>query len=171
MRIVGVGQMFNFQTGEVEDRIQIISSIGTQFSVPTTNEGAALLVKMAMAARNYPTDDEVDIAESVGKIPDSSISDDEDLSGVSVFGGSDSSTEDWDDGGDDDLGSGHTQMFSQTKPKSPSLGRTSNPPDRSGVPSYGISRVDERGNPILPEAPAGIAFEDDDEEDDPGESI
>lgn len=175
MKIVGVGQMFNFQTGQVEDRVQIVSAAGAQFSIPTSNEGAALLVKMAMAARQYPTEEEraIDPTEEY---------EDE---GVAVFGGGmgvvappqsteghmDQEGDDWDAGSDDDLGKGHTQMFEKTAPKQSSLGRRSNPPDRSGVPSHGISRVDEHGNPILPAAPVGVGFEDDEEDDDPGESI
>jgi hypothetical protein len=48
------------------------------------------------------------------------------------------------------------------------LGLARNPADRSGVPSYGISRVDDKGNPILPAAPQEDTMDD---EDDPGEQI
>ena len=153
MRIVGVGQMLNFQTGEVEDRIQVVTRIGTQFSVTTTNEGAALLVKMAMAARGDPQEESVEFPDD----------------GAAVFGG------DADEPSDEQVAvfqhTVETKAQRQATVSSgvPSMGIRKNPPDRSGVPSVGISRVDERGNPILPEAPEGL--DEDDEEDDPGEQI
>lgn len=63
------------------------------------------------------------------------------------------------------------RMFSKTQQthRSPGvdLGLRRNPADRSGVPSYGISRVDEKGNPVLPPAPDVTM----DDEEDPGEQV
>lgn len=60
------------------------------------------------------------------------------------------------------------QIFTKTKSSASSkLGMRRNSSDRSGVPSLGISRVDEKGNPILPPAPSSFIEEDDD----PGEQI
>ena len=161
MRIIGVGQMFNFQTGEVEDRVQIVSGIGNQFTIPTTNEGAALLVKMSMAAREYQTEDESPTYWDQ-QVRDGE--DEDDLAGAEVFGGE-----------SEEPSEEQVAMFQHTveakaqRQATTSLGIRRNPADRSGVPSMGISRVDERGNPILPEAPGG--FDEDEEEDDPGEQI
>ena len=153
MKIVGVGQMFNLQTGEMEDMVQIIAPDGSQFSIPTTNDGARILVTKALDGRfeepEEPAAEDVDFSEDVY-----------DDDGIATFGGDVDEPEEPEE-----------EPRVVARPKSPGLGRKMNNPDRSGVPSYGISRVDDRGNPILPEAPQGISFEDDDEEDDPGESI
>lgn len=62
------------------------------------------------------------------------------------------------------------QIFKKTQRTSgggKKLGLRRNPADRSGVPSFGIARVDEKGNPILPAAP-DTTIED---EEDPGEQV
>lgn len=60
------------------------------------------------------------------------------------------------------------QKTQQTKSSPQSrLGVRRNPADRSGVPSYGIAQVDEKGNPVLPAAPDRTM----DDEEDPGEQV
>ena len=165
MRIVGVGQMFNFQTGQMEDRIQVISADGESFSIPTTNEGAQILVKKAMSNGHRPlVEEEDDVQRAFGEHTESDHQPlPEDVPGADVFGG--------DEG---EPSEEQVAMFQHTletkRRKTASLGVRKNPPDRSGVPSHGIARVDEMGNPMLPEAP-DAPFDDYDEEDDPGEQI
>jgi hypothetical protein len=61
------------------------------------------------------------------------------------------------------------RIFQKTQQTAKSkLGLRRNPADRSGVPSMGIARVDEKGNPILPAAPDTTMIDD---EEDPGEQV
>lgn len=97
--------------------------------------------------------------------------------GANVFGGEPSapapqqSTRSHVDQEPEGLADARPRMFAKTQQtnKAPAvdLGKRRNPADRSGVPSYGISRVDEKGNPVLP-APPDVMM---DEEEDPGEQV
>lgn len=178
MIIIGVSQMFNFQTGQMENQIEVSTPSGHRFSVPTTAEGAERLVKMITNGHGELRGEKPPEVRRPQAAPRPREKEDVYPDGAEVFGGATiDPSEDWDDGGDEDLGSGHTKMFEKVAPKVAAeaeeraqkvqamLGRGRNAPDRSGVPSYGITRVDARGNPMLPEPPD---FGGDDEED-PGE--
>lgn len=180
--IVGVGQTINFETKQMEDVLQVMAPDGSVFSVPTSNEAAQGIVKLAMNGNGHQEDPFIKAVEEMPRetmrvwqtesghtaydptgevVPDSvEIAGERAVEGfpegAEIFGeeGTASASE-------------AARIFARTqrtKSSKSSLGMTRNNPDRSGVPSYGISRVDERGNPILPEAPDFV-----DDEDDPGE--
>lgn len=176
--IVGVGQTLNFETREMEDVLQVMTPDGSVFSVPTTNEAAQGLVKLAMNGNGHQEDPEVRMFRSedghtlhdpLGEVVPGTVS----ISGSSAVGVLETvsigevAEGDFPDGAD--FFGGDDKVRKQISAKAErartaNLGISKNPPDRSGVPSYGISRVDEKGNPILPAAP-----DQEDEEDDPGE--
>lgn len=60
------------------------------------------------------------------------------------------------------------KLFAKKQSSEARLGRSRNAADRSGVASHGISRVDDKGNPMLPPAPDMTM---DGDEEDPGEQI
>jgi hypothetical protein len=218
--IVGIGQTFNLATKEMDDVLQVEAPDGSILSVPTTNEAAQALIRMAMngqapaqqvqptegvqawessqvAVQSLPNPEQVQSAP-VGDFPE----------GADVFGGDASvdlnpaaamargdvqrEQESWHGVEEEPTGLGEgpidaadlasdpisvqedhvqQQIFQKTqrtqgKASNP-LGLRRNNADRSGVPSYGIARVDEMGNPILPAAPDMTMGE----EEDPGEQV
>jgi hypothetical protein len=193
--IVGVGQTFNLETREMEDTLQVQTPAGV-ISVPTTNEAAQQLISLAMNGHGGQRREELRGArelvrkveehfeggtevmadspypiQSTGDLPGGDFPE-----GASVFGGQlaaapPQSTEGHMDQEPEGLADARPRMFAKTQQtyKAPAvdLGKRRNPADRSGVPSYGISRVDEKGNPVLP-APPDIMM---DEEEDPGEQV
>jgi len=185
LEIVGVGQTYNFETRQMEDTLQVRTPDGSSISVPTTNEAAHMLIKLqngspaeAIPTSLPPSRPAAPPVADVGEFP----------AGAEVFGGAedpagladspafDPENVEMADAVMEAAGLAadmevEQQIFQKTKQTGPtnakSLGLRRNPADRSGVPSYGISRVDEKGNPVLAAAPD---FEsDDDEDDDPGE--
>ena len=166
--IVGVGQTFNLSTKQMEDALQVQTPDGGVISIPTTNEAAQSLVRLAMNEGNEATQRtysehhiEGDVPGYVeGLFPES----------AGIFGGSGGGSEMALDSVSGELDDSK-QLFVKTKQSSKKpnklSGRARNPTDRSGVPSYGLSRVDEKGNPILPPPPDMTM----DEEEDPGEQI
>lgn len=183
LQIVGIGQTLDFQTKEMVDHLQVLLPSGEIISVPTTNEAAQTLIGHVMKNGASPvmrpprpqqetwSGERRETSEQDYVVPD----------GASVFGG-----DIGDDDEDDDIG----EIFSTEKEANASrrparepgglgedggmvnvaqqrrLGVRAMADDRSGVPTRTISRVDEKGNPILPPPP-----EIDDEEEDPGEQI
>lgn len=190
--IVGVGQTFNLETREMEDILQVEAPDGSIISVPTTNGAAQSLVKMAMNGDAPPpvrpragdtileTPSGHTAFAGPGIVPGSvtiqgeqahKIGEVDDFpAGADIFGSDapEMMVDEPDSLGD--LEDAH-KVFAKTKRtmKSASLGRTTNNPDRSGVPSYGIARVDRAGNPILSPTPDLMMEDEEDEEDDPGE--
>lgn len=190
--IVGVGQTFNLETQQMEDVLQVQVD-GSLISVPTTNEAAQQLIQMAMNGRRQEVsmgahvgDPNLQMANSPYPLPPSTgtlrpqeLPQDEDFpDGAEIFGGQVAAAppqsaeghmdQAWDE--PEGLAEERPRMFAKTQQASQprvDLGRTRNPADRSGVPSYGISRVDEKGNPVLP-SPPDITIED---EEDPGEQV
>jgi hypothetical protein len=183
--ITGVGQTFNLETRQMEDMLQVQTPHGS-ISIPTTNEAAQLLISLAMNGQEAPQREQPlrgapelarrveehfgrgDLEMANSPYPIQSTGN---LSGVP--------TEDFPDGADIFGGAEEPtglaeqpKMFQKTQqtqkavPKA-QLGVRRNPADRSGVPSYGISRVDEMGNPILPAPPDNTV----EEEEDPGEQV
>jgi hypothetical protein len=199
--IVGVGQTFNFETKTMDDMLQVQAPDGSLLSIPTTNEAAQALIKMAMnGEQTMPagppgpagppvgftgvqggTDAVARPEELAGRVeerfeghPDAGDFPD----GASLFGGE--APEGIGEGpvSAEDLEPEPTnvveerverQIFQKTQRTQGAsrLGMRRNPADRSGVPSHGISRVDEKGNPILP-APPDVTMDD---EEDPGEQV
>jgi hypothetical protein len=187
--IVGVGQTFNFKTRQMEDMLQVETPDGSMLSIPTTNEAAQALVNMAMngeqatpaeapapPAPGYPgalelagrVEERFEDHPDAGDFPD----------GAEVFGGDQKGeaepvgVEDQEEPGGLGDAQVEQQIFAKTQRTNPggagaSLGRRRNPADRSGVPSHSIARVDEKGNPILPEPPDVTM----DDEEDPGEQV
>jgi len=153
--IVGVGQIFNFATKQMEDILQVQTPDGSEISVPVTNEATQMLVDLAL----------------------NGVSQDEDLGSPYPANTPDLSYREYPEEVEDDIPVGAAVFGGEVreevrreiteKPRVSEMGRTKNPSDRSGVPSYGISRVDQRGNPILP-APPDITMDD---EEDPGEQV
>jgi hypothetical protein len=219
--IVGVGQSFNLETGEMEDTLQVDTPQG-MVSIPTSNEAAQLLISLAMngsepgvqrgttgyaGARELASRVEERFqagtarrvappqsAEGHGPV----VTHEEFPPGASVFGGGDlddvprsqeyeQQLEESNEAFNQMLRQGQEapveqQLFQQTQETPPALdaseraaiakaqrtlGRADNTgEDRSGVPSYTIARVDEKGNPVLPAPP-----DEDDEDEDPGEQV
>jgi hypothetical protein len=182
--IVGVGQTFNFETKVMEDILQVQASDGSVMSIPTTNEAAQNLIKLATNGNlNQPRRDFNPFAGGHEVMADSPYRSSRGASedfpdGAAIFGGYAEEAPpqiiegiaDQEDEEPEGLAE-PPKMFKktqQTKGATQSkLGLRRNSSDRSGVPSYGIARVDEAGNPILPSAPDRTM----DEEDDPGEQI
>lgn len=54
LTIVGVGQTFNFSTGEMDDVLHVQAEDGRAIVVPTTNEAVSKLIKLAMNGINQP---------------------------------------------------------------------------------------------------------------------
>lgn len=159
--IVGVGQTFNLETQQMEDMLQVQAPNGNLLSVPTTNEAAQQLVQMAMNGGRPPR---LDISMSAHVAEPTRSTDDlmpQELP-------------------QDDAFPEGAQLFGEAAPLAPAVrapvpqtrqapvGTYSRITDRSGVPSIGLARVDERGNPILPPA---LAMGFSDEEEDPGEQV
>jgi hypothetical protein len=163
-------------------------------SIPTTNEAAQALVKMAMNGHAEPTGyDGVqrgmpeqedrgneEMADSPYPVQSTGNLSGEDFpEGAEIFGG----PEGIGDGPMDEQDlepppvnvieeKTQQQIFKKVQRTGQAaaarLGLRRNPADRSGVPSMGIARVDEKGNPILPPPPD---YTMDDDEEDPGEQI
>lgn len=171
--IVGVGQSFNLESKQMEDTLQVDTPQGV-ITIPTTNEAAQALITMAMNGSGAPQrvqppplreDDPMGVKlEQAFQESSRPVSTGEDFpDGAMVFG---------------EEPSQDVEVPAQASPQQQSqpmfkntvetLGVKRNPPDRSGVPSIGISRVDAKGNPMLPAPPD---MSDIDEEEDPGEQI
>jgi len=193
--IVGVGQTLNFETKEMEDTLQVQTPHGV-INVPTTNEAAQALVQMAMnghgsSDEQYQTETKAFTPETEQYRQQPVVARPEELTGrvedrfeghpdagdfpegASLFGGDVSEAPEPEEpmglaeGVDEQV---QQKIFAKTQRTSPTtqkLGLRRNPADRSGVPSLGISRVDEKGNPILPPPPDQTM----DDEEDPGEQI
>lgn len=201
--IVGVGQTFNFETKQMDDILQVMAPDGSLLSVPTTNEAAQALIKMAMNGHMpveqvtppAPREDDpmgqqlaqafqASGGQRVQTVPEEDFPD-----GAAIFGGEISEAPEEEPMG---LAEGpmdeydlepepenvqedrvqqqifaKTQRTQGTSKAANRLGLRRNPPDRSGVPSMGIARVDEKGNPILPAAPDNTI----EDEEDPGEQV
>lgn len=173
VRIKGVGQIFDFESGEMKDTLQLETQDGQQITVPTNQETVQRLIQMRVSNGHR---DAPGPQQAPPPIPEHRI--DEDTGGA-VFGG------DF-EGGDEDL----DQMFDQDSgpglkmaevPSEPpglgDLGPTHHQKqsmakidDRSGVPTRTLpgNLVDEKGNPVTATAPDTMM---DDDEDDPGEQI
>lgn len=197
--IVGVGQTFNFETRQMDDILQVRAPDGSILSVPTTNEAAQALVKMAMnGSKQYETETKAFTPETE-MFRQPAVATQSELSGrVEERFQAPDSTEDFPDGADifggqvaaappqsaeghmdqDDEPEGladesavmaQRRIFQKTQQTAKAkMGLRRNPADRSGVPSFGIARVDEKGNPILPAAPDTTMIDDDE---DPGEQV
>ena len=157
--IVGVGQTLNFETGEMEDMLQVLAPDGSTFSIPTTNDAAQGLVKLAMNGNGHQEEPQMRLfrAESghtaydqTGEISGEPA--EEIPEGAEVFGG-------------------ERELFQQVQETlvSRSRGVSQRMDDRSGIPSRSLSAnlVDERGNPVMAHVPEDSM----EEEDDPGEQI
>jgi hypothetical protein len=197
--IVGVGQTFNFETKQMEDMLQVQAPDGSILSVPTTNEAAQALVKLAMNGHGderYMTETKAFTPETEIFRQQTALASQGELAGrVEERFTPPEGAEDFPDGADifggEPIGMGEgpidgrdlapppvnvveeqvqQQIFKKTQQaaKAPNkLGLRRNPADRSGVPSYGIARVDEMGNPVLPAAPDNTI----EDEEDPGEQV
>lgn len=160
--IVGVGQTFNFETKTMDDVLQVRAPDGTMLSIPTTNDAAQSLVALAMDGESEPCQGDLPVPRAASGVRDFP-------EGAQLFGGGEAvtqSTEGYRDRG----GELEQQIFKrtqQTKKAGVNLGRQRNPMDRSGIPSMGIAKVDNMGNPILPAAPDYTM----DDEEDPGEQV
>ena len=179
LAIVGVGQTLNFETGEMEDVLQVRLPDGQIVNVPTTNAAAQELVQAVMGNghNSEQTDDLVaaaDLAEMRGNVPDKPPMFEQDYgpqplgevtADGAVFGG-DALPSEYEGNPDqiEDIEVGEARPTRFQANASQKLG------DRSGLASRTLpaSMVDEAGNPVLP-APAGLT--DDDDDDDPGEAL
>jgi hypothetical protein len=192
--IVGVGQTFNFETRQMDDILQVQAPDGSILSVPTTNEAAQALIKMAMnghSSEQYGTETKAFTPETEMFRQQPAVATQAELSGrveerfqppegsedfpdgADIFGGevSEASEEEPMGLADGSMVEPQVQqrIFQKTQQTAKSkLGLRRNPADRSGVPSMGIARVDEKGNPILPAAPDTTMIDD---EEDPGEQV
>lgn len=200
--IVGVGQTFNFETKQMDDVLQVQAPDGSTFSVPTTNEAAQALIRMAMnghgevqhAMPPAPREDDPmgqQLAQAFRQAGDRPVAVERELSGrveerfqppegsedfpdgADIFGGEVSEAPEEEPMGLADGSMAEPQVqqriFQKTQQTAKSkMGLRRNPADRSGVPSFGIARVDEKGNPILPAAPDTTMIDD---EEDPGEQV
>jgi len=164
MIVTGIGQFFNVENGTLEDQLTIRCADGSLIAIPISNESAQELMRHTVRGRNgvgngrkmvhtpvpAPMQEEYAIPAPIGKIDDAGE--------ANYFGGD-----------IDDMPSPVPERRAPTVDAvKAQLGLSRNPADRSGVPSYGISRVDDKGNPILPAAPQEDTMDD---EDDPGEQI
>lgn len=122
---------------------------------------------MEMADSPYP----IQSTGNLSGVPTEDFPDGADIFGGQVAAAPPQSTEGHMDQEPMGLAEERPRMFAKTQQSqrtaSADLGRRRNPADRSGVPSYGIARVDEKGNPVLP-APPDITMDD---EEDPGEQV
>lgn len=195
MMIVGVGQTLNFESKEMEDVLHVQAEDGSMLVVPTTNEAAQELVKLAMNSNGHSEDPFIRAAEKQPQrmrvMSEPSPEEVEYPEGASVFGGGDEPTV-------DDMAR-FQQMMRETapdtgdpshgNPEGPSVvsdgpgmfemvqetvvgrqkGVTAKMDDRSGVATRMLSTslVDEKGNPRMAHAPDD-SMED---EEDPGEQI
>ena len=175
VRIIGVGQIFDFKSGEMRDSLQLELQDGQQLTVPTDQATVQRLISMRIGGNGHgPTAHVLPSASP----PVLQHTVDESTDGA-VFGGDFG-------GGDNDL----DQMFAQDS--GPSLQTTEEqeePPglgdlgpthhqkkavakisDRSGIASRTLpgNLVDQSGNPVTATPPDTTM---DDDEDDPGEQI
>ena len=175
LTIVGVGEVFDFRTNQMTNQLQVEGPQGQVVSIPASQETAEALIKLSLNGNGAPAvhrapqqDADLDHLFSQ-KYADTDVEDDF-PDGAEVFG---------EDAPPQREGKAETaqQLFARTQESrggetpeevKAKLGVSKNPADRSGIASYGIARVDEKGNPMLPPPPE---LDDDDDEEDPGEQI
>jgi len=186
------GEVFNIPAAQetVQELIRIVKGSGAQLVVPPpprqddplgrqlqqayqSAEGrSAQTVPQAQGDEDFPEgatvfggdDGEIYYAEDGPEDSPQGMGDEE---LEQIFGGGGNGTQEVQVMSGRDLLASKMQRTGQ--PKNTSLNpRRNDGEDRSGVPSYSIAAVDEKGNPMLPPAPKG---DEDDEEFDPGEQI
>lgn len=179
LAIVGVGQTLNFETGEMEDVLQVRLPDGQIVNVPTTNEAAQELIQTVLGnGQNLDRADNLvataDLAEMRGTVPDGKPMFEQDFgpqplgevtADGTVFGG-DALTS-YSEGNPDQI---EDIEVGEARPTRFQANANQKVDDRSNRASRTLpaSMVDEAGNPVLP-APAGLT--DDDDDDDPGEAL
>jgi hypothetical protein len=191
LKIVGVGQTFDFNAGQMINQIQVQKPNGEVVSVPTTQETVQALIGVVVGGPGIgqvsptptpkPT---LDHAYAGGK----TIAWEEPVSpptptthspapvegqeffpeGAIIFGNEKAPVKKAVPviGADK---SRFSSVVERPKPPSSLAVRRDDGPSQSGVPSYTLARVDNAGNPILPPPPE--IFVDEDEDFDQGEQI
>lgn len=168
LAIIGVGQTLDFESGKMRDVLEVALPDGQVIMIPTTNDAANQLVRLVMGNQTQRVS-EVDGGE-FGRASDPELRD-QDYDGLeplgemgvdgAVFGGSEDETQ--------------TALIEEIEqrdrlPTRQQAAASAKQDDRSGIPSHTLpgNMVDDKGNPLLLPAPAGLA---DDDEDDPGEQL
>ncbi|MFW9801118.1 MAG: hypothetical protein ACFFFC_00575 [Candidatus Thorarchaeota archaeon] len=166
--ITGVGQIFNFETNQMEDALHIQAENGKKLIISISNKGARELIELSMGTAQKR---DIPVKPEVSRQPDTSYPE-----GAQIFGEMPASSETTDT---IDSFMPSKLPHSQINPKN-LFKQLQNTPiyrkdgvsarisDRSGVPSRTLSTsmVDEMGNPVMAPTP-DIG----DDEDDPGEQI